>query len=144
MPGLEEKLPIMFSAGQTLMLGGLVVSSFAGSPAVLGMAMCGVGGILLAATTVLAFSCGGICSSAGALVLFPDDPLTKKVPGAALVAYVGVLAIFGSMIAWSPKQVGLVGLLILFVAYFLVGLYLTFQTVEPFVTRDAPDGHFGQ
>jgi hypothetical protein len=136
MPGLEEKLPVMFSAGQTLMLGGLVVSSFAGSPAVLGMAMIGVGGILVAAATVLAFSCGGICSSPGALVLFPDDPLTRKVPGAALVAYVGLLATFGSMIAWSPKQVGLVGLLILFVAYFLAGLYLTFQVSEPIVSDD--------
>ena len=132
---MEKKLPIMFSAGQTLMLGGLVVSSFAGPPLLLAIAAI-VGGILSAASVVLAFGCAGIRSSAGPLVMFPDHPSNRIVPGAALVAYLGVLAIFGSIISWSPKQVGLVGLLILFVAYFLVGLYLTFQASEPYVSRD--------
>jgi hypothetical protein len=137
---MEKKLPFMFSVGQILLMGWLVASSFDAPPLLLAIAAI-VGGVLSAATVVLAFGSAGTLDSAGALVMFPDDPLSRIVPGAALLAYMGLLATVGGSIPWSAKQIGLVGLLVFFVAYFLAGLYLTFRASEPFVSRDTLDGN---
>jgi hypothetical protein len=128
MPEMNANLPLMNSAGMTLVMGGLVAFSFAAvAPEFLEIAMVGAGAILMISFIMLASWYMGRHPSVDA-VRFPDHRLNAMLPAAALLLYVGALAIVGGEVAWSVRQVGLVGLFVFCAANLVVGLYHAFRS----------------
>jgi hypothetical protein len=99
---------------------------------------------LVMTTLFLADWHAGRHGSADVLPMFRDSGSSVAMSAIALLLYVGALAIVGGEVSWPAKQIGLVGLFVFWATNFAVGLYLALRSTEPFVTRDAPDGHFGQ